>query len=395
MPYECDNSPIALSQDASNIVSGVSWAWNSPKRAVANNHRLRPKPLSSNNQISYKDSESSRSIRKRVSDKLTGFNRFQSELKLLQDRDEPTSDPFVVKKTLSCASMQALPPTSPPPSPDTDNLFLNKNANITKKQRRESLIFKPRVGSDASDSFNNSDFDNLLLQASQAVERDESTNDKYKVKKPLNCSTEVVPPTSPPPSPDGGKLQHKNVNKKTSVRTQRRESSIFKPKHGSKLSDSFNNSDLDNLLLQASQAAEKQFDAKVTLPKQSNMTPVTQEQQPEKHRSFFKSRTTDNFDSNSDDSFPESELDVLFQHVALPGSTKMNHESTDKPSVGYSRKSSLLTRHKSMPESPSQKMAADSMTSRSSNAKWNMKTGAQSPISISSSSNNGKFLRMI
>ncbi|XP_065086661.1 uncharacterized protein LOC135708466 [Ochlerotatus camptorhynchus] len=373
VPYECDHSPIPMSQDASNLVSGVSWAWNSPKRAIANDHRLRQKPLSSSNQISYKDPESSRSYRKIGSDKLTGFYRFQSELKLLQERDEPTSDPFEVQKTLSCSSMQVVPPTSPPPSPDGDNLFLIKNPNnktSAKKQRRESLIVKPRVSSEVSDSFNNSDFDNLLLQASQAVERDESTSDTFEVKKTLSCSSmQVIPPTSPPPSPDGGKLQHKNVNKKTSARVH-----------------SFNNSDLDNLLMQASQAVEHQFDATVILPKRPNLTTLTaEEQQPEKSRNFFKSRTTENFDSNSDDSFPESELELLLQHVVLPGTTKINSETTldnkdsKKPSVGYLSKSSLLTRHKSMPESPSHKIT----NSRTRNTK----TGVQSPLSISSSSN--------
>lgn len=381
--YESDHSPIPMSQDERNLVSGVSWAWNSPKRAVADDNRFRPKPLSSKNQISYKDSESSRSYRKRASDKLTGFYRFQSELKRLEERDEPTSGQFEVKKTLSCSSMQVLPPTSPPPSPDRDNLFVIRNA----KQRRESLIVKPKVSSEASDSFNNSDFDTLLLQASQAVERDESTSDTLEMNKTLSCSSmQVVPPTSPPPSPDRDTLQHKIANKKTSVNTQKRESLVFKPRLASEQSDSFNNSDLDNLLLQASQAVEQQFDSTVTRPKRPNLTPNTaQEQQPEKRRSFFKSKTTDNFDSNSDDSFPEAELELLLQHVALPGPTN-NQDSKNPPSNGSSRKSGLLTRHKSMPESPRHKMIQEGKTNRSSNVKWNTKAGAQSPISITSSS---------
>lgn len=372
LAYELDHSPIPMSQGASNLVSGVSWAWNSPKRAVPNDHRVHLKPLSSNNQTSYKDLESSRSYQKKTSSKLTGFHRFQSELKLLQEQDESSDDPFKAKKTLSCASIQVVPPTSPPPSPEGSNLFLIKNAH-KKTSALDSLV----KSTEASNSFNNSDFDNLLLQASQAAERDESTSDKSQVKETLSCtSMQVIPPTSPPPSPD---LQREITNKETLKKTQRRESHMFKTVNGS---DSFNNSDLDNLLLQASQAVEKQFDATDKLPKRANLTLSTaQEQQYVKRRSFFKSMTTDNFNSNSDDSFPEVELELLIGASKTIGESTVDGKNSEKHSEGYSRKNKILTRHKSMPESPSHKI----VNSKSSNAKW--KTGAQSPTSISSSSN--------
>lgn len=387
---EGDYSPIPMTQDATNVVSGVSWAWNSPKRAILNDRRANPKPLGSSNRISYKDSESSsRSYKKRTASKLSGFQRFQSELKLLQESDESSNgDIYEVKNTVSCASMQVVPPSSPPPSPDEKNAFLGRAASkkaSAKKQKRESF-FKPMgQQSSASDSFNSSDFDTLLLQASQAVERDESTSDKSEVKDTLSCtSMQVLPPTSPPPSPDGG------ISKIISENTQKHESPIHKPSH-----DSFNNSDLDNILLLASQAVEKQLDPGVKLSKRPNLNPVTnQEQQPVvKRRSFFKrSTTTDNLNNSttSDDSFPDAEFDLLMKEVVLPAARAKTNNSEglqregskdlEKHSdSGYSR---LLTRHKSMPESPSNKI----LNSTSIGARW--KRGAPAAV-LSSSSSNG------
>lgn len=359
VPYECDHSPLPMSQDTSNIISGVSWAWNSPQRVLANDYRHRKKPLSNSNQI--KEPESSRMYRRRACDKLTGFYRFQSELKLLQERHEPSE----MKKPVSCSSMQLVSPASPQCSPDRGRLFAYKNEDKT------SIIARCSV---ASDSFNKSDLDYLLIQTSQAVDCDESTIDIYDVEKPLSCSSargELR--TSSPPS-KGYKLQHRN-----SLKAKSCESFISENRISPNQSESFNNSNIDKILLQASQAVEQQVNTTVILPKQSNLEQT--EKQTAKSKNFFKSRTTDNFESNSDDSFPESELELLLQHAEFPETIQINNESTaciktpGNNSIVSWKNRNLLTRHKSMPESPSNKMA-DSRTSRGSNAKWNMQNGS-------------------
>nr|XP_029724694.1 cell wall protein RBR3 [Aedes albopictus] len=290
-----DQSPMPMSQDASNVVTGVSWAWNSPKRAVVPDHRLRSKPLTSRNVISNKDPDFSRSNRKKITRKLTGFHRFQTELKLLQERDETLE----TVKTPSSSSMEVVPPTSPPPSPDKGNLFevyQHKVTNADPPSEKKALFFKPNPTSVASDSFNDSELDNLLLKASQAVE------------------------------------------KQPSVRT----------------------------------AATNQA--------------VTASEKPEKRRSFFKSKTADNFDGNSDDSLADAELELLLaqihpqigQPVEIAGEVTQNNSAITESS----KAKGLLTRHKSMPESPSRRI----IESRSSNIEYVKDKVPQSSITVSSTS---------
>lgn len=370
-PTGYDYSPIPMSQDANNLVSGVSWAWNSPKRPMANDYKAPTKPLTSNNQISYKDTESSRSYKKRPSSRLTGFQRFQSELKLLQESDELIGDSLELKTTLSCASVKVIPPTSPPPSSDENNSLLKKTAKkkpSAKKQKRE-LSFKPQTKSYASDSFNNSYFDNLLLQASEAMEWDKPTSDTSEDKETLSCTTmPLIPPTLPTAFPNGV------VQNITSKGTQKPNSHVHKASHISGHSDSFNSSELDDLLLQASQAVETQFDANMKLSKRPDRIPVTdQKQQYIVKRCFSKRKTTNNFNSTSDDSRPDANFDLIIQQLAVP---KVQEKQSDE----YVRKSKPLTRHRLMPESPSNKIVSSSKD----NGKW--KNDEQYPVSIYNSS---------
>lgn len=297
-----EHSPIIMSQDASNVVTGVSWAWNSPKRAITADHKSRSKPLTNRNIISNKDPDFSRSYRMKTTRKLTGFHRFQNELKLLQERDEPNND---MEKTSSCSSMKVVPPTSPPPSPDKESGFVMYQRKVTKtdtpstSKTKASPFFKPNPTSVASDSFNDSELDNLLLQASQAIE--------------ITSSESVGPPK-------------------------------------------------DKIL----------------------------EKQPEKRRSFFKSKTTDNFDGNSDDSLADTDLDLLLAQMIPPPGVSVeaaadNSKSSPKPC--NSKTKGLLTRHKSMPESPSRKITESTThSSRSSNMKYAKDNAPQSPVTVSSAS---------
>lgn len=297
-----DQSPIPMSQDASNVVTGVSWAWNSPKRTVAPSRRLRPKPLADRTIISNKDPDFSRSNRKKITRKLTGFYRFQSELKLLQERDRSLE----AQRTPSTSSIQVVPPTSPPPSPDKDNAFVMRHHRVlrTNTPTTKKTFFKHNPTSVASDSFNDSELDNLLLQASQAVERQSSVSNA-----------------------------------------------------------------LFNQPVTSTAATEKRS---------------------EKRRSFFKSKTTDNFDGNSDDSLADTELESLLAQLnpETGKSSKPAGEITQKNKATVESRNSktkgLLTRHKSMPESPSRKVVESS--SRINKMKNAKDKSLQSPVTISSAS---------
>lgn len=243
-----EQSPIPMSQEG-NVVTGVSWAWNSPKRAIISDRRLRAKPLTNRNTVSNRNTDMRSKKSHKTIRKLTGFHKFESELKLLQD-----------EKTPSCSPVKSFPSETPPLSPDKGDIIVmyqNTNTPLTKKTK-------------------------------------------------------------------------------------------------SVTSDSFNDSELDNLLLQASQTVEIQSTVLSGLTKQPAPNP---EKEPVKRRSLVKSKTTDNFDSNIDDSFADNELDSLLAQIEQQPElfSEAKGESTQNTTANL-RTKGLLMRHKSMPESPSRKL---------------------------------------
>ncbi|XP_058825810.1 uncharacterized protein LOC131685840 [Topomyia yanbarensis] len=250
--YDCENSPIPMSQDINNSISGVAWAWNSPKRAVASN--LRKRPLACQIFVSNKDSEFSSGQSGRSTSHLTGFYKFQSELKMLQANE--TDDADLEQKNLS---IDVIAPASPPSSP-----------GIEKEEPKIPKSFQ-------TDSFNDSELDCLLLQASQAIERKKS----HEKCRPLR-------------------------EKSVPTFTQGKENKLGK------------------------------------------------------ERSLFKSRTTEDFDLNSDELLNDSDSDSF-----LLKASQMIEESVTKNVPGSnSRRVSTLTRHRSMPESPSPKVNSPGCSNR-------------------------------
>lgn len=316
--YDNDSPAVPMSQDTSNLISGVAWAWNSPKRAIVNEYRQRPRPLLNNNIISNKDPDFSRAHRKKATERLTGFYKFQSDLKLLQESEESQDSEFDLEKKESCTSIKVHPPTSPPPSPGSENVFISF---CCPKDPEEQTPVKPR------------------------------------------------------------RSGHSHLLKSDSQRVQ---------------SDSFNDSELDYLLLKASQAVEKNVELVDILDSPDKWSKAAKEKQPEKRRSFFKRHTTDNFDSASDGLLDDSDLDAFLIEAtqmvesANTGNVPSNGDKNMKETTSFSsRKSGGLTRHKSMPESPSQKLTG---SSRIISTKWSSKRLPQSPISVTSSSNASSVL---
>ncbi|XP_062536419.1 uncharacterized protein LOC134205297 [Armigeres subalbatus] len=264
-PVFTDNeqSPIHMSQEG-NIVTGVSWAWNSPKRAIIADQRLRGKPLTSRNIVSNRHPDFYKKKTQKSIKKLTGFHKFESELKLLQEAEN----------TPYCSAVKSVPPETLPQSPDKDDVV---------------VVFQ-------------------------------------NAKTPLTNKTAAA------------------------------------------ASESFNDSELDNLLLQASQTVEIQSTLPMVAAKQPTMKP---EKYSNNRRSLVKSKTTDNFDGNSDDSLADGELDLLLAQIeqqpklfAEPeGESTQNANTTNTTDQLNPRTKGLLTRHKSMPESPSRKLTDPVQTS--------------------------------
>lgn len=255
------DSPILMSQDTSNLVTGVSWAWNSPKRSIPEECR-RPRPLlASNNILPPKEPD----LRKQTTERLVGFYKFQMELQKIQLEAQQNADKECQKKV-----------EVKPPSPKSPN------------------------GSDLFDSFGETD-----------------TNGDP----PTNVVVADEPPLNPP--------------------------------YLAQI-DSFNDSAFDSLLLQASQAAEKKsenaLDAATASNEGSDSTPV-------KRKSFFKSRTINDLDSIAVNDLLNDSTDFCLIEASQMVEGNLNNldnKTTAEPSS--SKKTNSLTRHKSLPASPSQKV---------------------------------------
>lgn len=234
--YDNDNAlSIPMSQDNCNLVTGVAWAWNSPKRTIPYKLHNRQRPLISN--ICNRDPDSSSGYRKKTVKKLKGFYKFQSELKLMKELEENQSK---LEKQESNTSLKVHVPTSPPQSPGGENHFIVSYSSMGKSSSsKTSTILE--TDERQSDSFNDSELDKLLLKASQTAE------------------TDVKP---------------------CSLQKSSKKRSFFK-RHTSADSDSFshnllNDSDLDIFLVEASQMAEREIltinsDEKISTRKSSLM----------------------------------------------------------------------------------------------------------------------------
>ncbi|XP_055615565.1 uncharacterized protein LOC129761810 isoform X2 [Toxorhynchites rutilus septentrionalis] len=280
-----DSLPIPMSQDTNNLLTGVSWEWNSPKRTIATACKQRPRPLLLSNVLSNNNLKRSRTQKK--SDELTGFYKFQSELKLLQKRTESPNS----CEEEDCFEIETDSATSRiPSSPGCENMFisfslpneancpLSEQSRNDPPQQTEEENFRSQ-----SDSFNDSCFDSLLLQASQIVEN-----------KGLSTAREP---------PETTKVDARNV--------------IEKP--------------------------------------------------PGKRRSLVKSLTSDNLNSIQDDLFNDSELDdYLIEASQMIEQKILEVNSVPKSSNSSSTKTVPFTRHKSMPESPRHKPVPNSIHSHNS-----------------------------
>lgn len=264
------DSPIPMSQDTSNMVTGVSWAWNSPKRAIPDECRPKPRPLLvSNNILPPKEPD----LRKKTTERLVGFYKFQMELKKIQAESQNNA-----KKD------QNKPVEAKPPSPSSPN------------------------GTDLFDSFSENE---ALDDEPTVVVRDQLL--------PVAMQT-----------------------------------------------DSFNDSAFDSLLLQASQAAEKKSQP---LPEA-----VTHNEGPEKtpmkRKSLFKSRTINDLDSFAVNDLLNDSVDFCLIEASQMVESTANvinvEQKTAEPSG--SKKTSSLTRHKSMPASPSQKVPVQNNTEAPTNS---------------------------
>lgn len=258
------DSPILMSQDTSNMVTGVSWAWNSPKRTIPEDCRPKPRPLlASNNILPPKEPD----LRKQTTERLVGFYKFQMELKKIQleaqqNPDQDVQQKFEVKS----------------PSP--------------------KLINDPNL----LDSFGETN----------------TSGD------PQTAAVADEPPVNPP----------------------------FPAQI-----DSFNDSAFDSLLLQASQAAETKsqnvLDTATTSNEGSDSIPV-------KRKSFFKSRTINDLDSINVNDLLNDSIDFCLIEASqmVEGNMQHNHDHKTTAEQSSSKKTSSLTRHKSLPASPSQKVPA-------------------------------------
>lgn len=256
------DSPILMSQDTNNMVTGVSWAWNSPKRTIPEECRPKPRPLlASNNILPPKEPD----LRKQTTERLVGFYKFQMELKKIQLEAQQNADKDSQQKVIDVK----------PPPPSSPN------------------------GSDLFDSFGETDVNDD--PPSTVVVADE-------------------PPANPP--------------------------------HLAQF-DSFNDSAFDTLLLQASQIAEKKSQNVLDTAKTSN---ESSDNTPIKRKSFFKSRTINDLDSVAVNDLLNDSTDFCLIEASQMVEGNLNnldHKTTAEPSS--SKKTNSLTRHKSLPASPSQK----------------------------------------
>lgn len=255
------DSPILMSQDTSNIVTGVSWAWNSPKRTIPEECRPKPRPLlASNNILPPKEPD----LRKQTTERLVGFHKFQLELKKIQMEAQQNANKECQQKAI-----EAKPPSSP-------------------------------NGSDLFDSFGETD-----------------AND------------------DPPPAADAANEP------------------LVNPSYLAQI-DSFNDSAFDSLLLQASQVAEKKSHNVLDIATTSNEGP---DKTPIKRKSFFKSRTINDLDSVAVNDLLNDSTDFCLIEASQMVEGNLNnldHKTTAEPTS--SKKTNSLTRHKSLPASPSQKV---------------------------------------
>ncbi|XP_055586339.1 uncharacterized protein LOC129739005 isoform X3 [Uranotaenia lowii] len=278
-----DGSPLAhdsecspaflLSQDTSNVVSGVSWAWNSPKRAsLVESKSIRPRPLMmQNNATSTYEAEFSRAQKKKITERLKGFNKFQTELKIMQESEMKT----------------------------------HMNVNNPIEDCSSIVIHRPHAK-------NCSEEQNIFVSFSKSIA------DCNKVKLSTFENEE-------------------NVSNDTLV-----------PKFDDSLKsvkmDSFNDSDLDIMLLES---IEKQSALKVEkVPKGK----------PEKRKSLIKSRTMDDVGRLNDVTLNDSDFDSLLieaSQMAEVAVTVNCNEDSENTCRNNSKKATSLIRHKSMPESPS------------------------------------------
>lgn len=248
------DSPIAMSQDTSNIVTGVSWAWHSPKRTIPEECRPKPRPLlASNNMFPPKEPD----LRKKTTGRLVGFYKFQEELKKIQ-----------LEAAKESQSKQAEVKLASPESPNGTDLF---------------------------DSFGDMEADSVAA--------------------PTVIAAEVQHPVD---SPCLAAI------------------------------DSFNDSAFDSLLLQASQAAEKKSQI-VPDPAAGNEGPT-----PVKRKSFFKSRTINDLDTFAVNDLLNDSVDFCLIEASQLVEGKLNDPDQKTAEPGSSKKTSTLTRHKSLPASPSQ-----------------------------------------
>lgn len=112
--------------------------------------------------------------------------------------------------------------------------------------------------------------------------------------------------------------------------------------------DSFNDSAFDSLLLQASQVAERKS---LIVPDAAagNEGPT-----PVKRKSFFKSRTINDLDSLAVNDLLNDSVDFCLIEASQLVEGKLNDPDQKTTEPGSSKKISTLTRHKSLPASPSQ-----------------------------------------
>uniref|UniRef100_A0A1Q3G0V7 Uncharacterized protein n=1 Tax=Culex tarsalis TaxID=7177 RepID=A0A1Q3G0V7_CULTA len=244
-----------MSQD--NIVTGVSWAWNSPKRTIPEDCRPKPRPLLASNNVIIPPKEPD--LRKKTTERLVGFYKFQEELKKIQLEQQNTAK-----------ERQTITEVVKPPSPVSPN------------------------GTDLFDSFGETEADGDEAPPAVAANVERPANSPYLV--PI---------------------------------------------------DSFNDSAFDSLLLQASQAAEKKSD---NVPDAAADGPT-----PMKRKSFFKSRTINDLDSVAVNDLLNDSTDFCLIEASqlVEGKLKEPDQKTMEP--GGSKKTNTLTRHKSLPASPSQK----------------------------------------
>ncbi|XP_053688596.1 uncharacterized protein LOC128737876 [Sabethes cyaneus] len=264
LTQEGGESPtIPLSQDSVNMVTGVTWAWNSPKRTTATVKQKRPRNLLRSNV--NKNSDSTRIQRKKS---LTGFYKFQSDLKLLQDTDRSFDGPKLEKEKLSISI-----PVSKIPFPNNVNKC--NSCYVADKTQ----INVPHKGWQF-DSFNDSDLNRLLVQATQKAD---------------NHSHKTVQ------TPTGYQLPTDEANKENNT---------------------------------------------------------------EKRKSFVKNRTADNLDLKFE-LLNDSENDVFL--IEASQKIESSDISTNKmleETTSVSKRVNALTRHKSMPESTSSKVCSSRIPQR-------------------------------